>query len=125
MSENELATIVIGEAIYVHQMLGPGLLESVYENCLSWRLIQKELFVEKQKPIPLIFEGVHMECGFRCDMIVERKLLIEVKAVETLIDIHKAQVLTYLKMTNIKLGLLINFNSLLLKDGLKRIVNNL
>jgi len=125
MSENELATIVIGEAIYVHQMLGPGLLESVYENCLAWRLIQRQLMVERQKPIPLVFEGVHMDCGFRCDMIVERILLIDVKAVDAIIDIHKAQVLTYLKMTNIKLGLLVNFNTVLLKDGLKRIVNNL
>ena len=125
MSENELATIVIGEAIYVHQMLGPGLLESVYENCLAWRLIQRQLMVERQKPIPLVFEGVRMDCGFRCDMIVERILLIDVKAVDAIIDIHKAQVLTYLKMTNIKLGLLVNFNTVLLKDGLKRIVNNL
>jgi GxxExxY protein len=125
MSENELATIVIGEAIYVHQMLGPGLLESVYENCLGWRLLQKGLLVERQKPIPLVFEGVHMDCGFRCDMIVEKMLLVEVKAVDAIADIHKAQVLTYLKMTNIKLGLLMNFNTILLKDGLKRIVNNL
>jgi len=104
MSENELATIVIGAAIYLHQMLGPGLLESVYENCLGWRLGQKGLLLERQKPIPLVFEGVHMDCGFRCDMIVEKILLIEVKAVDALADIHKAQVLTYLKMTNIKLG---------------------
>ena len=125
MNENELSSIAIGEAIRVHQYLGPGLLESVYEECLSYRLIQAGFRIEKQKPIPLVFEEIRLECGFRCDIVVERKLIIEVKAVEALNDIHLAQVLTYLKLTNTKLGLLMNFNVLKLKDGIKRVVNNL
>jgi GxxExxY protein len=125
MNENELSSIVIGEAIKVHQGLGPGLLESVYEECLSYRLIKAGLLVEKQKPVPLVFEEVKLECGFRCDILVQGKLIIEVKAVEGLNDIHLAQVLTYLKLTNTKLGLLMNFNVLKLKDGIKRVVNNL
>jgi GxxExxY protein len=125
MNENELSSIVIGEAIKVHQSLGPGLLESVYEECLSYRLIKAGLLIEKQKPVPLVFEEVKLECGFRCDILVQGKLIIEVKAVEGLNDVHLAQVLTYLKLTNIKLGLLMNFNVLKLKDGIKRVVNNL
>jgi len=125
MNENELSSIVIGEAIKVHQSLGPGLLESVYEECLSYKLIKTGLLIEKQKPIPLVFEEIKLECGFRCDILVHGKLIIEVKAVEALNDIHLAQVLTYLKLTNTKLGLLMNFNVLKLKDGVKRVVNNL
>ena len=125
MNENELSSIVIGEAIKVHQNLGPGLLESVYEECLSYKLIKAGLAIEKQKPIPLVFEEIRLECGFRCDVLVQGKLIIEVKAVESLNDIHLAQVLTYLKLTNAKLGLLMNFNVLKLKDGIKRVVNKL
>ena len=125
MNENELSSKIIGEAIKVHQSLGPDLLESVYEECLSFKLIQSGLAVEKQKPIPLVFEEIRLECGFRCDILVEGKVIIEVKAVEVLNDIHLAQVLTYLKLTNTKLGLLMNFNVLKLKDGIKRVVNNL
>ena len=124
-TENELSNIIIGEAIYVHKTLGPGLLESVYKECLYFRLIRRELFVIKEKPIPLIFEEIKMECGYRADLIVENKVIIEIKCVDALADIHKAQTLTYLRLTGIKLGLLINFNVILLKDGLKRIVNNL
>jgi len=125
MNENELSSIIIGEAIKVHQSLGPGLLESVYEECLSYKLIKTGLVIEKQKPIPLVFEEIKLECGFRCDILVHGKLIIEVKAVDALNDIHLAQVLTYLKLTNTKLGLLMNFNVLKLKDGIKRVVNNL
>lgn len=103
MNENELSSVIIGEGIKVHQQLGPGLLESVYEECLAYRLIKVGLAIEKQKPIPLIFEEVKLECGFRCDILVEGKLIIEVKAVEGLNDIHLAQVLTYLKLTNTNL----------------------
>ncbi len=125
MTENELSSVIIGEAIHLHKRLGPGLLESVYEECLYFRLIQRNVFVERQKPIPLIFEDVKLECGFRCDLLIEKKLIIEIKAVESLNDIHLAQVLTYLKLTNIKLGLLINFNTVILKNGVRRVVNNL
>jgi GxxExxY protein len=125
MNENELSNIILGEAINVHQQLGPGLLESVYEECLAYRLAKRELIVERQKPIPLVFEGVKLECGFRCDILVERKVIIELKSVECLNDVHLAQVLTYLRLANIKLGLLINFNVVLLKDGMRRVVNKL
>ncbi len=124
-TENELSNIIIGEAIYIHKSLGPGLLESAYKECLYYRLIKKELNLVKEKPIPLIFEEIKMECGYRVDLIVENKVIIEIKCVDVLADIHKAQTLTYLRLTGIKLGLLINFNVILLKDGLKRIVNNL
>jgi len=125
MNENELSNIIIGEAIAVHQVLGPGLLESVYEECLVHRLIKRGVNVERQKPIPLIFEEVRMECGFRCDILVDRKVIVEVKAVEGINDVHLAQVLTYLKLTDTKLGLLMNFNVVRLKDGIKRVVNKL
>ena len=125
LTENELSNIIIGEAIYIHKTLGPGLLESVYKECLYYRLIKKELNVIKEKAIPLIFEEIRMECGYRADLIIENKVIVEIKCVEALADIHKAQTLTYLRLTNIKLGLLINFNVVILKEGLKRIVNNL
>ena len=124
-TENELSNIIIGEAIFIHKSLGPGLLESVYKECLYYRLIKKELIVTKERAIPLIFEEIRLECGYRADLIVENKVIIEIKCVDVLADIHKAQTLTYLRLTNLKLGLLINFNVVLLKDGIKRIVNNL
>ena len=124
-TENELSNIIIGEAIYIHKTLGPGLLESVYKECLYYRLIKKELNVIKERAVPLVFEEIKMECGYRADLIVENKVIVEIKCVDVLADIHKAQVLTYLRLTNLKLGLLINFNVVLLKDGIKRIVNNL
>ena len=123
--ENELSNIIIGEAIYIHKTLGTGLLESVYKECLYYRLIKKELTVIKERAIPLIFEDIRMECGYRADLIVENKVIVEIKCVDALADIHKAQTLTYLRLTEIKLGLLINFNVIFLKDGIKRIVNNL
>lgn len=125
MTENELSWIVIGEAIKVHQSLGPGLLESVYEACLAYKLEKAGLLVDRQKPIPLVFEEVKLDCGFRCDLLIENKLVIEIKAVEALNNIHLAQTLTYLKLTEMKLGLLINFNEIWIKEGIKRIVNNL
>lgn len=124
-TENDLSNIIIGEAIHVHKSLGPGLLESVYETCLFHRLSKTDLHVVREQPIPVVFEEVKLECGYRADIIVEKKVIIEIKAVEVLNDIHKAQVLTYLRLTKIKLGLLMNFNVLFLKDGIKRIVNNL
>ena len=125
MTENELSNIIIGEAIYVHKTLGPGLLESVYKECLFYRLVKKEIFVRKEVPVPVIFEEIKMECGYRADLIIENKVVIEVKSVDSLGDIHKAQTLTYLRLLNLKLGLLINFNVLVLKHGINRIVNGL
>jgi GxxExxY protein len=125
MTENQISEIIIREAIHIHKKLGPGLLESVYERCLFYRLTQLELKVSCQYPIPVVFEEVKLDCGYRADIIVEDKVIIEIKSVEGLSDIHRSQALTYLRLTGIKLGLLINFNVVYLKDGLKRIVNNL
>jgi GxxExxY protein len=125
INENELSNIIIGCAIKVHSALGPGLLESAYEECLYFELIKSGLKTEKQKPLPLIYETVKLEIGYRVDLLVENKVIVEIKAVEALNDVHLAQVLTYLKLNNNKLGLLINFNVSLLKTGIKRIVNNL
>ena len=125
MTENELAKKVIGLAIEVHAALGPGLLENVYQECLYYKIKQAGLSVEKEKPIPVVFEEVIIDCGYRLDLLVENKLVIELKSVEQINNIYLAQMLTYLKLGKYKLGLLINFNVLLLKDGIKRIVNGL
>ncbi|HWZ21997.1 MAG TPA: GxxExxY protein [Cytophagaceae bacterium] len=125
MSENELSRLVMDSAIKVHRKLGPGLLESAYEECLYYELRKHNLFVEKQKPLPLIYEEVKLEVGYRIDLMVNSKVIIEVKSVETIMDIHLAQVLTYLRLSDCKLGLLINFNVMLVKDGFRRVVNNL
>lgn len=125
MIENEISEKIIGCAIQVHRELGPGLLESSYEECLYFELIQSGLLVEKQKPLPLVYKEVKLDCGYRLDLIVENKVIIEVKSVEMLNDIHLAQVLTYLKLSKCKLGLLMNFNVVLLKGGIKRVVNKL
>ena len=109
----------------VHSALGPGLLENAYKECLYYKLIQSGLIVEKEKGMPLIFEEVKLDCGYRMDLLIENKLVVELKSVEALTDVHLAQVLTYLKLGNFKLGLLMNFNVSRLKDGIKRVVNNL
>jgi len=121
--ENDLATEVIGSAIAVHKILGPGLLESAYKECLFYELISKGLFVEKEMPLPLIYKEIRMNCGYRLDLLVEKKIIVEIKAVEALNDVHLAQVLTYLKVSGCKLGLLINFNVLKVKDGVRRIIH--
>lgn len=123
MTENELARIVFDCGLKVHKTLGPGLLESAYEECLYYELIKRGLFVEKQLALPLIYEEVKLEIGYRIDLRIEKKLIIEIKSVEELDDIHLAQVITYLKLSNCKLGLLINFNTLLFKDGVRRVIN--
>lgn len=125
MIENDLSQIIIGSAIKVHTALGPGLLESAYEECLYYELTKAGLKVEKQKALPLIYEEIRLEVGYRLDLIVEDKVIVEIKACEGLNDVHLAQVLTYLKLSNVKLGLLINFNVARVKDGIKRVVNNL
>ncbi len=125
MTENEISEKIIGCAIQVHRELGPGLLESSYEECLYFELLQSGLFVEKQKALPLVYKEVKLDCGYRLDLMVENKVIIEVKSVEMLNDIHLAQVLTYLKLSKCKLGLLMNFNVVLIKGGIKRVVNKL
>jgi len=125
MTENELSRIVFDSALKVHQNLGPGLLESAYEECLFYELKKTGLDVQKQKALPLVYEQVKLDVGYRIDIIIENKLIIEVKSVEAINDVHFAQLLTYLKLTDCKLGLLINFNVTLIKNGIKRVVNNL
>ncbi len=125
MNENELSNIIIGLAIKVHKALGPGLLESAYKECLSYKLSNEGLYIEKEKAMPLIFEEVNLNCGYRIDILVERKVVLEVKNIEALNDVHLAQILTYMKLGGYKLGLLINFNVGFLKDGLRRVVNQL
>ena len=125
MTENELAKEVIGCAITIHRSLGPGLLENAYQQCLAYELKNLGLSVEVEKPMPLIYEEVEMDCGYRTDILVENKLIIELKSVIELNDVHLAQTLTYLKLSGCKLGLLINFNVAILKHGIKRVVNGL
>lgn len=125
MTENELSKVVFDCSLKVHQTLGPGLLESAYEECLYYELKKTGLEIEKQKPLPLFYEEVKLDIGYRLDIIIENKLILEIKAVDALNEIHFAQLLTYLKLTNCKLGLLINFNVALIKNGIRRIVNNL
>ena len=120
---NNLTGEVIGAAIEVHRVLGPGLLENVYEKCLCREMILRTIPIENQKALAVNYKGVELDCGYRLDIVVPDKLIIELKACESLLPIHEAQLLTYLKLTGIKLGLLINFNVPLLKDGIKRMAN--
>lgn len=120
---NDLTFSVIESAIKIHKELGPGLLESAYKECLAYELVKKGLFVEKEKPVPLIYEEVKLECGYRLDLMINSELILEIKSVDAVADIHIAQVLTYMKLRNRKYGLLINFNVPLLKDGIKRLIN--
>ena len=125
MTENEISSKIIGCAIDIHKSLGPGLLESAYQECLYYKLQKEGLRVEKEKAMPLIYEEVKLDCGYRIDLLVENKVVIELKSVETLTDVHMAQTLTYMKLGDYKLGLLMNFNVNLLKNGVKRVVNKL
>lgn len=125
MNENEISNVILGVAIELHKSLGPGLLESAYENALVYDLMKKGLDVKQQVAMPFIYKEVKLDVGYRIDLIVENKVLIEVKSIEDLAPVHYSQVLTYLRLSKLKLGLLINFNTKLLKDGIHRIVNNL
>ncbi len=122
MVENEISNKIIGAAIEVHKQLGPGLLESAYQECLAYELGTNELWVQKQVPMPIIYKEVHLDHGYRIDLLVENKVVVELKTVEALNDVHIAQVLTYLKLGNYKLGLLLNFHVSSLKQGIKRII---
>lgn len=125
MTENELSKIIVNTCFDIHVKLGPGLLESVYEEILFYELVKQGLKVERQKPIPVIWDELKMNIGFRADLIVENKVIVELKSVELIAPVHPKQLLTYLKITGLKLGLLINFNKKLIKDGITRIVNKL
>ena len=118
----DLAAALVDSAFKVHRTLGPGLLESVYESCVCIELTRRGISYERQAPMPLVYEGVNVDGGFRLDLLVERSVVLEIKAVEKLMPIHQSQVLTYLRLTNLRLGLLINFNVLMFREGVKRIV---
>ena len=125
MNENQISHKIIGIALEIHKNTGPGLLESVYENALAYDLKEMGFKVNQQVPMPFIYKGIKLEIGFRMDIVVNNLVLVEIKSVETLAPVHFSQTLTYLKLSGIKLGLLINFNSKYLKDGIHRLVNNL
>jgi len=125
MDENALSNLIIGGAIDVHTQLGPGLLENVYEECLAHELIARGVVFERQKILPVQYKGLHLECGFRLDLLVGGLVVVEIKAVDKLIPVHEAQLITYLKLTGCKLGLLLNFNVVRLKQGIRRIALNL
>jgi len=125
MEVNELTEQIIGAAIEVHRSLGPGLLESTYEACLLYELAERKLHAERQRALPVIYKGVHVDCGYRIDLLVEREVIVELKAVDRIEPIHEAQLLSYLKLSGCHVGLLINFNVKQLKTGLRRFVNNL
>ncbi len=121
MNDFSFSDKIIGEAIYVHRQLGPGLLESTYQNCLFYRLNQAGLKVEKEKQLPVIFDGINIECGCRLDLVVEDQIVLELKSIKKLKNIHMAQMITYLKLSGFSIGLLMNFNVVRLVDGLKRV----
>ncbi len=125
MTENELSKIIVNTCYNIHRKIGPGLFESVYEEILYYELIKQNLEVKRQIYIPIVWEDLYLEHAFRADLIVEDKVIIEIKSVAELAPVHYKQVLTYLKLTDLKLGLLINFNEVLVKNGISRIVNNL
>jgi GxxExxY protein len=125
MHENDISTLAIGTCIKIHRQYGPGLFESVYEEIFCYEWDKTGIHYKRQVPIPLIHENMKMNIGFRADVVLDNKVIIEIKSIETLADIHLKQILTYLRLTNLKLGLLINFNSYLLKDGIKRVANHL
>ena len=124
MELNDITGSVINAAIKVHNELGPGLFESVYEEILSYELKKKGHVIEKQVSIPVVYEGIIMETGFRADLLVDREVIVEIKSIELIAPVHKKQVLTYLRLTGLKIGLLINFNEELLKKGIARLFNN-
>ena len=125
MTENEIAKIVVDAAYHVHKRLGPGLLESVYETVLAYELKKRGLKVERQVPVAIVYDEIKFDEGFRADLIVEDKVIAELKSVENVVPVHKKQLLTYLRLTDKRLGLLINFGSELIRDGISRVVNGL
>ena len=125
MSLNEITARIIGAAIEVHIALGPGLLESAYEECLSQELQLRGISFERQKPLPVEYKGARLDCGYRLDMVVEDRVILELKACDSIEEIHKALILTYLRLSGLKLGLILNFNVPVMKEGIVRVVNKL
>ncbi len=124
-NENPLSKKIIGAAIEVHKQLGPGLLESAYEECLAHEFMLRQIPFKRQKPLPIVYKGVNLDCGYRLDFLVDNLVIVELKSVDKLHPVHKAQVITYLQLESLKLGLLLNFNVALMKHGIQRIVLNL
>jgi len=122
MEFDPLSKEIIGCAIEVHKLLGPGLLESAYEECLVYELLNKSYQIDRQKPIPVMYKNIRLDCGYRLDLLVEKRIIVELKSIDEITLVHEAQILTYMRFSNIKIGLLINFNVTLLKNGLKRFV---
>jgi GxxExxY protein len=120
---NQVTQTIIGAAIEVHRAIGPGLLESAYEACLVYELTERGLRVEAQKPLALVYKSVTLDCGYRLDLLVENEIVVEIKAIECILPIHQAQVISYLRLSGCKVGLIINFNVKLLKDGIERIID--
>jgi GxxExxY protein len=123
MTEEEIIKIILDEAFYVHKTIGPGMLENVYQTCLTYRLRKRGLFVETEKAIPVVFEEIKMECGYRADIVVEKRVVADIKRIEAIGPLQVAQVLTYLRFLHLRHGLILNFNTVLLKDGIKRVLN--
>lgn len=122
MSEEQIIKIIIEEAIYIHKSLGPGLLEKVYQRCLAYRLRKRGLYVDYEKPVPVYFEEIKMDCGYRSDIVVENKVVVDTKSIEAIAKINIAQILTYLRFLELRYGLILNFNTVLMKDGIKRVL---
>lgn len=122
MTEEEIIKIILDEAFYIHKSIGPGMLEKVYQTCLAYRLRKRGLYVEEEKPVPVVFEEVRMECGYRSDLVVERKIIVDAKNAEAIADIHIAQLLTYLRFLELRYGLILTFRTVYLKDGIKRVL---
>jgi len=120
----EITEQILGSAIAVHRALGPGLLESAYEACLAFELLERRLRVERQASLPVVYRGVRIDCGYRLDLVVEAMVVVEIKAVERILPVHEAQILTYLKLSGLSIGLLLNFNVPMMKDGIRRFVQD-
>ena len=123
MEINEITSLIIGSSIQVHKSLGPGLLESAYEECLFYEMRKTILEIERQKPLPIIYENVKLECGYRMDFMINKSVVLEIKSVEAINEVHLAQILTYMRLSQSKIGMLINFNVVKLTDGIKRVIN--
>ena len=123
MNDEQIIRIILDEAFYIHKTIGPGMLENVYKTCLAYRIRKRGLYVETEKPIPVIFEEVKMDCGYRADLVVEKIIIVDTKTIEAIGDLQISQLLTYLRFLHLRKGLVINFNTILLKDGIKRVIN--
>jgi GxxExxY protein len=123
MTQEEVVRIILDEAFYIHKAIGPGMLEAVYKNCLAYRLRKRGLYIETEKPVPVYFEEVKMECGYRADIVAERSVVVDTKSIDEIGSLQIAQILTYLRFLNMRYGLILNFNTVLMKDGVKRVLN--